>query len=75
MAKGHVEDPASHPQHVSSTLSYQTGKRYMKSLTLHEYKRMKSKHDHSPTDCNINDTYLNKNTKEAILVFDEITNY
>lgn len=67
MAKGNVKDPASHTQGVSSTLSYQTGKRYMESLTFREYKRMKAEQNgNSPVDCGVG-SYINKNTKEATL--------
>ena len=45
MAKGNVKDPASHTQRVTSKLSYQTGKRYMESLTFREYKRLRLETD------------------------------
>jgi len=68
MAKGNVKDPASHTQRNTSTLSFQTGKRYIESLTFREYKRLKAELNNSggPDDCDVN-FYLNRNTKEAQL--------
>jgi hypothetical protein len=65
MAKGNVKDPASHTQRVSSTLSYQTGKRYIESLTFREYKRMKAEEGHDPVDCFDFGGYINRDTEEA----------
>jgi hypothetical protein len=68
MAKGIVKDPASHTQRVSSKLSYQTGKRYMESLTFREYKRLRAEHSHEPTEATIGPGgYINNCTKEAQL--------
>jgi hypothetical protein len=65
MAKGNVKDPASHTQRVSSTLSYQTGKRYIESLTFREYKRMKAEEAHGTVDCYDCGGYINPDTPEA----------
>ena len=69
MAKGNVKDPASHTQRVTSKLSYQTGKRYMESLTFREYKRLRQETD----SCSITSDesavpYINNNTEEAQMV-------
>jgi hypothetical protein len=69
MAKGNVKDPASHTQRVSTKLSYQTGKRYMESLTFREYKRLKAEASNDTTDSPIGPGgYINNCTKEAILL-------
>jgi hypothetical protein len=66
MAKVNVKDPASHTQRVSSTLSYQTGKRYMESLTFREYKRLRAEDEIDSVNCGDFGNYINSNTKEAI---------
>jgi hypothetical protein len=60
MAKGNVKDPASHTQRVSSLLSFQTGKRYMESLTFREFKRLKSEMGYDSTGT----PYISKSTDE-----------
>jgi hypothetical protein len=79
MAKVNVKDPASHTQRVTSTLSYQTGKRYIESLTFREYKRMKAEEMHDPVDCRGYGGYINPDTPEAKIlhtsVNDEIDEY
>ena len=69
MAKGNVKDPASHTQRISSSLSYQTGKRYIESLTFREYKRMKAEEEHDQqVDCYDCGGYINRETPEAKVV-------
>jgi hypothetical protein len=65
MAKGNVKDPASHTQRITSTLSYQTGKRYIESLTFREYKRLKAEETNGLVDCYDYGGYINRNTPEA----------
>jgi hypothetical protein len=65
MAKGNVKDPASHTQRITSTLSYQTGKRYIESLTFREYKRLKAEENNGLVDCYDYGGYINRNTPEA----------
>jgi hypothetical protein len=65
MAKGNVKDPASHTQRITSTLSYQTGKRYIESLTFREYKRLKAEENNDLVDCYDYGGYINRNTPEA----------
>jgi hypothetical protein len=65
MAKLNVKDPASHTQRVSSTLSYQTGKRYIESLTFREYKRLRAEETDEPVNCCEFGQYLNSNTQAA----------
>jgi hypothetical protein len=61
MAKGNVKDPASHTQRVTSLLSFQTGKRYMESLTFRDFKRLKSEMGFEDTTVT---PYISKNTEE-----------
>jgi hypothetical protein len=66
MAKGNVKDPASHTQRNSSKLSYQTGKRYMESLTFREYKRLRNETDpHANFCCDDVTPYISHTTEEA----------
>lgn len=68
MAKGNVKDPANHTQRVAATLSYQTGKRYIESLTFREYKRLKAEVNNDPADTSIGPGgYINNCTNEAAL--------
>jgi hypothetical protein len=63
MAKGNVKDPASHTQRVTSKLTFQTGKRYMETLTFREFKRLKSESG----DETEGKPYINKCTVERML--------
>jgi hypothetical protein len=68
MVKGNVKDPASHTQRQSSKLSYQTGKRYMESLTFCEYKGFWAENSHKTTGQTIGPGgYINNCMKEAKL--------
>eukprot|EP00971_Amphidinium_carterae_P145891 2891672-Amphidinium_carterae.1 len=66
MAKVNVKDPASHTQRVSSTLSYQTGKRYIESLTFREYKRLRAEESTDLVNCGDVGNYISNTTKEAM---------
>jgi hypothetical protein len=63
IAKGNVKDPASHTQRVTSKLTFQTGKRYMETLTFREFKRLKSECGHETEG----KPYINKCTVEQML--------
>jgi hypothetical protein len=66
MAKGNVKDPTSHTQQNSSKLSYQTGKRYMESLTFREYKHLRKETDpHCNFCCDDVTPYISNTTDKA----------
>jgi hypothetical protein len=60
MAKGNVKDPASHTQRVGSRLSFQTGKRYIESLTFREFKRLRTEMGYETGGS----PYISKDTEE-----------
>mmetsp|Transcript_11173 Transcript_11173/g.20914 ORF Transcript_11173/g.20914 Transcript_11173/m.20914 type:complete len:148 (-) Transcript_11173:682-1125(-) len=60
MAKGNVKDPASHTQRVCARLSFQTGKRYIETLTFREFKRIRSEMGYDASGA----PYINKDTDE-----------
>jgi hypothetical protein len=73
MAKGNVKDPASHSQRVNSKLSYQTGKRYIESLTFREYKRLKKEIDPCSDFGDDTAPYINSDTVEAQMVMNDLS--
>jgi hypothetical protein len=63
-----VKNPASHSQRVNSKLSYQTGKRYMESLTLYEYKCLRKEIDPSTDFGKDTAPYINNDTDKSQMI-------